>query len=599
MITEFDKIPAQRPATPLLERIDTPDDLRQLSLAQLPQLVTELRHYLLYCVGQTGGHLGAGLGVVELTCALHYLLDTPRDHLIWDVGHQAYPHKILTGRREAMLTLRKATGPAPFPKRSESPYDCFGTGHSSTSISAALGMALADQVQGRHQQSVAVIGDGAMTAGMAYEALCHAAHTGANLLVILNDNAMSISPNSSGSNDYFRQREGIVPSPDAALFGAFNFIYEGPVDGNNLDELLPALRRLLAQSGPRFLHLKTRKGAGFAPAEADPVRYHAISKIEPPAIATSKQPRFCNIFGQWLCQIASTDTRTIGITPAMREGSDLVAFSQQYPARYFDVAIAEQHATTLAAGFACEGLKPVLAIYSTFLQRALDQAIHDIALQQLDVLLAIDRAGLVGEDGATHAGIFDIAMLRPLPGMVIMTPADGDELTAMLSLGYHHQGPAAVRYPRGAIPTPVTTSPTPLKLGQSRLIRQGQRVAILNFGPLLQSAWEASEQLDATLVDMRFVKPLDGKRIAALCTEHELLVTLEDHMQAGGAGSSVAEAMAQARLTTPLAILGVADQWIGHASREAQLAACGLDTTGIVRQIQSRLDDETRALSED
>ena len=589
----FSQIPDRRPATPLLDRIDSPADLRRLSRSELPELASQLRAFLLWSVGQTGGHFGAGLGVVELTIALHYLLDTPKDDLIWDVGHQSYPHKILTGRREQMLHMRQKGGLSPFPKREESPYDSFGTGHSSTSISAALGMALGHRLQGEQRHTVAVIGDGAMTAGMAFEALNHAAHTGADLLVILNDNDMSISRNEGGLASYLaRNLKQKTDGPvTAALFEALDLHYSGPVDGHDFDQLLPALESCLQRRGPRLLHLLTRKGKGFAPAEADPVGYHALTKIEP--VTTEKRPperpKYCNLFGRWLEDTAAEDPRLIGITPAMREGSDLIAFSERFPERYFDVAIAEQHAATLAAGFACSGMKPVLAIYSTFLQRAWDQIVHDVAIQELDLLLAIDRAGLVGEDGATHAGCFDIAALRCLPGMLIMTPADEAELTAMLTLGYRHPGPAAVRYPRGTAALPLAESEAPLEIGQSRTLRQGQQVALLNFGPLLHTARQVAEANDYTLVDMRFVKPLDQARIRQLSSEHSLLVTLEDHAITGGGGSAVAEFCSEADLDVSLLLLGIPDRWIGHASREEQLAECGLDPDGITSSIRQRL----------
>ncbi len=595
----FHQIPTTRPATPLLDQIDAPHDLRALTRSQLPQLARELRAFLLYSVGQTGGHFGAGLGVVELTIALHYLLQTPDEDLVWDVGHQSYPHKILTGRREQMPSMRQKGGLSPFPKRSESPFDTFGTGHSSTSISAALGMALAQRLQGHDRHTVAVIGDGAMTAGMAFEALHHAAHTGANLLVVLNDNDMSISRNEGGLASYLARhlkhklKDGSDSPVTAELFKALELSYTGPVDGHNFSLLLPALEQALAQTGPRLLHVITRKGKGFAPAEADPVGYHALTKLEPPSKPASapplKRPKYCNVFGRWLCDTAAVDNRLIGITPAMREGSDLIAFSERFPERYFDVAIAEQHAATLAAGLACRGMKPVLAIYSTFLQRAYDQVVHDIAIQQLDVLLAVDRAGLVGEDGATHAGCFDLAFLRCLPDMVLMTPADEAELEAMLTLGYQHPGPAAVRYPRGSAAQPQAGRQVPLALGKSRLLRTGRKVALLNFGPLLTAAQQVADANDYTLVDMRFVKPLDSDRVDQLANNHELLVTLEDHAIQGGAGSAVAEYLQQAGMPISLLMLGIPDRWIAHASRGEQLAECGLDAAGIEASIRQRL----------
>jgi 1-deoxy-D-xylulose-5-phosphate synthase len=589
----FNRIPEQRPDTPLLDRIQSPIELRRLSRADLPELARQLRAFLLWSVGQTGGHFGAGLGVVELTIALHYLLNTPDDSLIWDVGHQSYPHKILTGRRESMSRMRQKDGLSPFPKRSESPFDCFGTGHSSTSISAALGMALGYRLQGENRRTVAVIGDGAMTAGMAFEALNHAAHTGADLLVILNDNDMSISRNEGGLASYLaRNLKQKMDGPvTAALFKALEFNYAGPVDGHDFSLLLPALERSLQQSGPQLLHVITRKGKGFAPAEADPVGYHALTKMEPPTRTQPlpKRPKYCNVFGRWLARMAARDSRLIGITPAMREGSDLIEFSERFPERYFDVAIAEQHAATLAAGFACSGMKPVLAIYSTFLQRAWDQIVHDVAIQDLDLLLAIDRAGLVGEDGATHAGCFDIAALRCLPGMLLMTPADEAELDAMLTLGYHYPGPAAVRYPRGSAALPQTDKAVTLEIGKSRLLRSGKQVALLNFGPLLDSARQVADAHDYTLVDMRFVKPLDSDMIERLASQHELLVTLEDHAIQGGAGSAVAEFCSEAALDTALLLLGIPDRWINHASRAEQLAECGLDAAGIETAIRQRL----------
>jgi 1-deoxy-D-xylulose-5-phosphate synthase len=589
----FEQIPLQRPVTSLLDSIDSPAQLRQLSPAQLPELAEQLRAFLLYSVGQTGGHFGAGLGVIELTVALHYCLDTPQDHLIWDVGHQCYPHKILTGRREQMFSMRQQDGLAPFPKRAESPCDAFGTGHSSTSISAALGMALADRLQGCKHRSVAVIGDGAMTAGMAFEALNHAGHTGANLLVILNDNDMSISHNEGGLATYLAKnlKHRTDSNVAAPLFEALEFAYTGPLDGHDLDALLPALHRVLNAQGPQFLHIVTRKGKGFAPAEADPVGYHAITKIEPVIKPSAPaKAKFANIFGRWICDQAEGDAKLVAITPAMCEGSDLIEFSKRFPERYFDVAIAEQHALTLAAGLACGGMKPVVAIYSTFLQRAYDQLVHDIAIQQIDVLLTLDRAGLVGEDGATHAGLFDIACLRTLPDMLIMTPSDEQELRDLLYTGYMHPGPAAVRYPRGGGPGLVPgAGMTQIPLGQSRTLRQGSRAALLNFGPLLPQAEAAAQALDLTLVDMRFVKPLDESRISELAARHSLLVTLEDHAVQGGAGSAVAEYLQASGLGGDLLSLGVPDRWIEHASRAEQLVDCGLSAEQIVRRIEARL----------
>lgn len=573
----FTNIPTARPVTPLLDNINLPADLRCLSAIQLPEVAEQLRAFLLYSVGQTGGHFGAGLGVVELTIALHYLLDTPNDHMIWDVGHQCYPHKILTGRREQMLTIRHKDGLAPFPRREESPYDDFGTGHSSTSISAALGMAVADQLNGKQNKTVAIIGDGAMTAGMAFEALNHAAHTDANILVILNDNDMSISRNEGGLATYLAKNlkltKGSRSATTAALFEALAFEYQGPIDGHDFNALLPTLKSALNKPGPQFLHITTLKGKGFLPAETDPVGYHAITKLEP--ITSSPKPNqatFANHFGRWLLHKAKQDTKLVGITPAMREGSDLIAFSQAFPKRYFDVAIAEQHALTFAAGLACAGIKPVVAIYSTFLQRAYDQLIHDIAIQSLDVLLAVDRSGLVGEDGATHAGSFDIAAMRCIPGLVIMTPADEQEQWLMLNTGYEYNGPAAVRYPRGSgsCPEPICNDET-LPIGKARLLVSGTSgTAVLNFGPLLPEAKALAAKGQHTLVDMRFVKPLDTELLNILMKTHQHFISIEDHAIQGGAGSAVAEFIAQSAWQGSLKILGIPDHWVEHATRKFQ-----------------------------
>ncbi len=522
------EIPRERPATPLLDRASSPAELRRLGEADLETLADELRQYLLYTVGQTGGHFGAGLGVVELTIALHYVFDTPDDRLVWDVGHQAYPHKILTERRELMGTLRQKNGLAAFPRRAESEYDTFGVGHSSTSISAALGMAIAARLQGKERKSVAVIGDGALTAGMAFEALNHASEVDADMLVILNDNDMSISHNVGGLSNYLAKilssrtyssmREGskkvlsrlpgaweiarrteeyakgmLVPG---TLFEELGWNYIGPIDGHDLPTLVATLRNMRDMKGPQFLHVVTKKGKGFAPAELDPIGYHAITKLEAPGSAPKKTggPKYSSVFGQWLCDMAAQDARLLGITPAMKEGSDLVAFSERYPERYFDVAIAEQHAVTLAAGMACEGMKPVVAIYSTFLQRAYDQLIHDVAVQHLDVLFAIDRAGLVGEDGPTHAGSFDISYLRCIPGMLVMTPSDEDELRKLLTTGYLFDGPAAVRYPRGSGPNhPIDPDLQPVEIGKGVVRRRGGRVALLVFGVQLAEAMKVAE----------------------------------------------------------------------------------------------------------
>jgi 1-deoxy-D-xylulose-5-phosphate synthase len=624
----FHSIPLTRPNTPLLDQAVTPEQLRRLPETVLPAVARELREYLLWCTGQTGGHFGAGLGVVELTLALHYVYHTPDDRLVWDVGHQAYPHKILTGRKDRMVTMRHKDGLAAFPRREESPYDTFGVGHSSTSISAALGMALAARRQLSGRKVVAVIGDGAMTAGMAFEALNDAAHQAADMLVILNDNEMSISHNVGGlsnylariwsSRSYIALREGgkkvlasmpaawdfarrteesmkhLMASP-GALFEAIGFNYVGPVDGHNLEELVAVLRNLRHAPGPQLLHVYTTKGKGFAPAEADPIGYHAITKIAPAAergqtAPVVKKPKYSDIFGDWLCDMAAADHRLIGITPAMCEGSGMVRFARQFPDRYHDVAIAEQHAVTLAAGMACEGLKPVVAIYSTFLQRGYDQLVHDVALQNLDVTFGIDRAGLVGEDGPTHAGAYDYAYLRTIPNMVILAPADENECRQMLYTAYKHPGPAAVRYPRGTGPgVTIDAAMTRLPAGRGEIRRQGARVALLSFGSLLGAALNAGEALDATVANMRWVKPLDGALVRALAEAHDLLVTVEEHAVMGGAGSAVNEWLAQAGIVVPVLNLGIPDAFIEHAAHSEMLAACGLDAAGIEAAVRARL----------
>ncbi|UUY08848.1 1-deoxy-D-xylulose-5-phosphate synthase [Pseudomonas sp. J452] len=627
MPTTFHEIPRERPATPLLDRAETPVGLRRLAESELETLADELRQYLLYSVGQTGGHFGAGLGVIELTIALHYIFDTPDDRLVWDVGHQAYPHKILTGRRERMASLRQKDGLAAFPRRSESEYDTFGVGHSSTSISAALGMAIAAKLQNSRRKSVAVIGDGALTAGMAFEALNHASDVKANMLVILNDNDMSISKNVGGLSNYLAKiissrtyssmREGskkilsrlpgaweiarkveehakgmLVPG---TLFEELGWNYVGPIDGHDLPTLIATLRNMRDLDGPQFLHVVTKKGKGFAPAEVDPIGYHAITKLEPikaPVVEAKKPsgPKYSSVFGQWLCDMAAADPRLVGITPAMKEGSDLVAFAERFPERYFDVAIAEQHAVTLAAGMACDGVKPVVAIYSTFLQRAYDQLIHDVAVQHLDVLFAIDRAGLVGEDGPTHAGSFDISYLRCIPGMLVMTPSDENELRQMLTTGYHFDGPAAVRYPRGSGPnTPIDPALEPLAIGKGLVRRRGQKTALLVFGVQLAEALKVGETLDATVVDMRFVKPLDEALVRELAASHELLVTIEENAIMGGAGSAVSEFLAQQGLLKPVLHLGLPDSYVEHAKPAQMLAECGLDEAGIEAAVRARL----------
>jgi len=629
----FTQIPLTRPATPLLDTLTSPAELRRLPATRLEQVVDELREYLLYAVGQCGGHFGAGLGVVELTVALHYLYNTPDDRLVWDVGHQCYPHKILTGRREGITSIRQQDGLSGFPKRSESEYDTFGVGHSSTSISAALGMALGAEMAGSDRRAVAIIGDGAMTAGQAFEAMSHAAHTRSNLLVILNDNNMSISHNVGGLSNYFARiwasksyialREGgkkvlsTMPaawdfirrteesmknmvSPDM-LFEAIGFNYIGPIDGHNVDELVRTLGNMRALEGPQLLHIYTTKGKGFAPAEADPVGYHAINKIEPkPKVQVAvpsqpKKPKYQDIFGQWLCDMAAQDKRLVGITPAMCEGSGMVEFSRRFPDRFHDVAICEQHAVTLAGGLACENQKPVVAIYSTFLQRGYDQLIHDVALQDLDVTFALDRAGLVGEDGATHGGVFDLAYLRTVPNMIIAAPSDENECRQLLSSAYQHEGPAAVRYPRGtgpgvAIEKPLDTLP----IGQARTLRDGQQVAILAFGALTPAALDAGKALNATVLDMRWVKPLDRDAILKATASHTLLVTVEDHQRMGGAGSAVNELLHEEGLLVDVLNLALPDHFIHHGKRDALLAQADLDAEGIETQIRARLSEQQR-----
>ena len=613
----FYTIPEKRPETPLLNTVNTPSDLRGLTPDQLETLAKELRHFLLFSVGQTGGHFGAGLGVVELTIALHYCLNTPHDHLVWDVGHQTYPHKILTGRRERMHTLRQAGGIAPFPVREESPYDTFGVGHSSTSISAALGMAIAKQAKGDPSRTVAVIGDGAMTAGLAFEALNHAGATSANLLVILNDNAMSISENVGGLSRYFARilssqfylsvRESgkrmlnslpgakalakrteehmkgmVVPG---TLFDELGLNYMGPLDGHDLPALVATLNNIKDLQGPQFLHLVTRKGKGYLPAEESPIGSHSQTKLEAIKGQNEKKKSYSNVFGEWLVKQARESPELMAITPAMREGSDLIAFSEQFPERYFDVAIAEQHAVTLAAGLACEGMKPVVAIYSTFLQRAYDQVIHDVALQNLDVLFAIDRAGLL-EDGPTHSGVFDLSFLRPVPNLILMAPSDEAELHRMLTTGYLFTGPAAVRYPRGAGPgnlLPDELEPIPVGKGVTK--REGSGVAILAFGSMVAPALSAAESMDATVADMRFVKPIDVDLIVTTAKTHSLLVTVEENVQQGGAGSAVGEAIHEHGIQTPLLRIAIPDVFIDPDKPEAMRKQCALDAESIIAAI--------------
>ena len=613
----FYTIPKKRPETPLLDAVNTPSDLRGLTTDQLETLAKELRHFLLFSVGQTGGHFGAGLGVVELTIALHYCLNTPHDHLVWDVGHQTYPHKILTGRRERMHTLRQAGGIAPFPVREESPYDTFGVGHSSTSISAALGMAIAKQAKGDPSRTVAVIGDGAMTAGLAFEALNHAGATSANLLVILNDNAMSISENVGGLSRYFarilssqfylsvrergkRMLSGLPGAKALAkrteehmkgmvvpgtLFDELGLNYMGPLDGHDLSALVATLNNIKDLQGPQFLHLVTRKGKGYLPAEESPIGSHSQTKLEAFKGQNEKKKSYSNVFGEWLVKQAGESPELMAITPAMREGSDLIAFSEQFPDRYFDVAIAEQHAVTLAAGLACEGMKPVVAIYSTFLQRAYDQVIHDVALQNLDVLFAIDRAGLL-EDGPTHSGVFDLSFLRPIPNLILMTPSDEAELHRMLTTGYLFTGPAAVRYPRGAGPgTLLPNELEPIPIGKGVTKREGSGVAILAFGSMVAPALSAAESMDATVADMRFVKPIDVDLIVATAKTHSLLVTVEENAQQGGAGSAVGEVIHEHGIQTPLLRIAIPDAFIDPDKPETMRKQCALDAESIIAAI--------------
>jgi 1-deoxy-D-xylulose-5-phosphate synthase len=613
--------------TPLLDTINNPADLRALPREQLPALAEELRAFLLESVAKTGGHLSSNLGTIELTIALHYIYDTPEDKLVWDVGHQTYAHKVLTGRRAGMARLRMKDGLSGFPKRDESPYDSFGVGHSSTSISAALGMAVAARDKGEDRRVVAIIGDGAMSAGQAFEALNNAGVIDANLLVILNDNKMSISPPVGALNKYLarlfsgrsfnaarkagekvlsvappllelakRAEEHVkgmfVPG---TLFEEFGFNYIGPIDGHDLESLLPTLENLRKLKGPQFLHIITRKGQGYKLAEADPVLYHGVSKFDAQnGIASGKSGgklTFTQVFGDWLCDMAASDERLVGITPAMCEGSGMTRFAQQFPRRYHDVGIAEQHAVTFAAGLACGGMKPVVAIYSTFLQRAYDQLIHDVALQNLDVTFAIDRGGLVGADGATHQGAFDLSYLTCIPNMVVMAPADEAECRRMLTTAYHHPGPAAVRYPRGAgsavLPAPTLDS---IAIGKGEIRRQGKRIAILAFGTLLSAALEAGEALDATVANMRFVKPLDIDLITQLADAHDVIVTVEENAIIGGAGSEVAralEAMGSAKPPKPLLRLGLPDSFVEQGEQGQLLAELGLNAAAIVERIKT------------
>ncbi len=608
---------------PLLETIDSPADLRRLDRAQLPQLAQELREFMLQSVSKTGGHLSSNLGTVELTIALHYVFDTPSERLIWDVGHQTYPHKILTGRRERMAGLRQWGGISGFPRRDESEYDTFGTAHSSTSISAALGMAVAEKLKGGTRSIVAVIGDGAMSAGMAFEALNNAGAMDANLLVVLNDNDMSISEPVGAFNNYLAKllssrfynsvRRGgekvlakLPPMRDFAkraeehmkgmvlpgtLFEEFGFNYIGPIDGHDLSALIPTLQNLRQLNGPRLLHVVTRKGHGYRKAEEDPILYHGVGRFDPLSGVLAKQgaPTYTEIFGKWLCDMADQDPLLVGITPAMREGSGMVEFSQRFPGRYFDVGIAEQHAVTFAAGLACEGYKPVVAIYSTFLQRAYDQLIHDVALQNLPVLFAIDRAGLVGADGATHAGSFDLSYLRCVPNMTVMAPADENECRQMLFTGHQLGTPAAVRYPRGTgAGVAERREMNALPIGKGELRRSGKRLALLAFGSMLAPALRVGEELDLSVANMRFVKPIDRALIRELAQRHEALVTVEENTLEGGAGSAVAEVLAEEGMAVPILHLGLPDTFLSQGDPGLLLAQCGLDAEGINLAVRER-----------
>jgi 1-deoxy-D-xylulose-5-phosphate synthase len=609
----------------LLKTIDDPAQLRALERRQLGQLAEELRAFVLESVSKTGGHLSSNLGTVELTIALHYVFDTPEDRIVWDVGHQTYPHKILTGRREAMARLRMIDGISGFPRRTESQYDTFGTAHSSTSISAALGMAAAAKLKNEHRRCIAVIGDGAMSAGMAYEAMNNAGAMDVDLLVILNDNEMSISPpvgaltnylarllsgriysSARRASEHLLKRVGVwelarraeehvkgMVTP-STLFEEFGFNYIGPIDGHDLDALVPTLQNIRKLHGPQFLHVITRKGQGYKLAEDDPIAYHGPGKFNPKEglqKVLSAKPTYSQVFGQWLCDTAERDPRLAAITPAMREGSGMVEYSERFSERYFDVGIAEQHAVTFAAGLACEGLKPVLAIYSTFLQRGYDQLIHDVAIQKLPVLFALDRGGLVGGDGATHNGAFDFAYLRTVPNLVVMAPSDAPECRAMLTTGFRHDGPAAVRYPRGAAPGEAGSQLEGIEIGKGEIRRTGKGVAILAFGAMLKPALEAAEALDATVANMRFVKPLDVELVKRLAATHRLIVTVEEHQIMGGAGSAVCEALATLNLERKVLLLGLPDRFIDHGDPARLLASVGLDAEGIRAAIAKAMSD--------
>ncbi len=616
----FQEIPKGIPSTPLLDKVEVPSDIRSFSILELETLANELREFLLFSVGQSGGHLGGGLGVIELTIALHYLFNTPDDNLIWDVGHQAYPHKIITGRKNRINTIRKKDGLAPFPTIKESEFDTFGVGHSSTSISALLGMAIASKKVNPNKKHVAVIGDGAMTAGMAFEALSHAGHLKPNMLIVLNDNDMSISENIGGLSNYFSRiwaskvYKGIKdsgasvlkPLPQAYhlarkvetqmkalvapgnIFEELGLNYIGPIDGHNMKEMIDVIGNLKDFEGPQFLHVITKKGAGLDPAEADRIEFHAIGKVNAVKSTKSQKKKYQDIFSDWVVDMAKKDGALVAITPAMREGSGLVKFSKRYPDRYFDVAIAEQHSVTFAAGLSIENKKPVVAIYSTFLQRAYDQFIHDVAVQNLDVTFAIDRAGLIGEDGPTHSGSYDIAYLRCVPNIIIMTPSDEQETRLMLSTGFYHQGPAAIRYPRGTGPdSHVNKGLESIEIGRSRVILEGSLDKIfLNFGALLHEARGVCEQLNFTLIDMRFVKPLDKEVLRKYLKNADFFVSLEDGSIAGGAGSAVLEFCSEEDIDIKSKLFGIPDKFIEHASREEMIAECGLDSSSLEERIK-------------
>ena len=619
----FTEIPDKKPNTPLLDRVDNPSDIRSFSINELQTLADELREFLLYSVGQSGGHLGGGLGVIELTIILHYLFNTPYDNLVWDVGHQAYPHKILTGRKDRIATIRKRNGLAPFPLRKESEYDVFGVGHSSTSLSALLGMAIGSRESNPDKKHVAIIGDGAMTAGMAFEALSHAGHLKPNILVILNDNDMSISENIGGLSNYFSRiwaskiykgikKSGssfLKPLPQAyhlarkvetqmkamvapgTIFEELGLNYIGPIDGHNLKELNDVISNLKEFDGPQFLHVITKKGAGLDPAEADRIGFHAIGKISSIKETTSKHKKFQDIFGDWIVDMASCDEDLIAITPAMREGSGLVKFSQEFPDRYFDVAIAEQHSVTFAAGLSVENKKPVVAIYSTFLQRGYDQLIHDVAVQNLDVTFALDRAGLVGEDGPTHSGNYDIAYLRCIPNMVVCTPSDENETRKLLTAAYKYKGPASVRYPRGTGSNAVVEKNLELlEIGKAKVIKEeDSKIILLNFGTLIKTAKEIAGDLKATIIDMRFVKPLDELLLKKFLSKADVFISIEDGSVMGGAGSAVQEFASKEKIDIKSILLGIPDEFIDHASRDEMLEEAGLSLSKIKIKLEELL----------